>query len=102
MKSVTLGRPVTSGYRESFKRSTRTPNLLRSEALRTASTNIVRANVFICNDRRDLQAGNRRNVDEMTRSGRAKDWQRGRDAMKHAPDVNVDHTVPFIDLHFIQ
>src|SRR6266568_5264677 len=38
----------------------------------------------------------------MTRSGCAKDRQCGRDAMKHAPDVDIDHAVPFIDLQLVK
>ena len=38
----------------------------------------------------------------MTGTGGAEDRQRRCDAMKHAPDVDVDHAIPFVDLQFIQ
>jgi hypothetical protein len=38
----------------------------------------------------------------MSRTGFAKNRQRGRDAMQHTPDIDVDHSIPLIHLQLVQ
>jgi len=38
----------------------------------------------------------------MARTGVAKNREGGRDAMQYAPDIDVDHSIPFVDLQLVQ